>query len=115
MNETTAQVLVQNGIMNIIDLSAAEADLVARVTGRTSIDAKGIIAIAAAALENPDIKPDIVMEGEIVSASAVPQLNSLVRKDNRPAVNKDGTPATPNKFSEAEARLREELAAFKLK
>lgn len=117
MNETTAQVLVQNGIMNIIDLSAAEADLVARITGRNAVDAKGIIDLAAAALENPDIKSDIEMEGEIVSASAVPQANSLVRKDNRPAVNatnKDGTPSS-DKFSEAEKRLREELAAFKLK
>lgn len=119
MNETTAQVLVQNGIMNIIDLSAAEPDLVARVTGRTSVDAKGIIETAAAALDNPDIKSDIEMEGEIVSASAVPQANSLVRKDNRHSNSgsSGGKEAggMSDKFSDAEKRLREELAAFKLK
>lgn len=111
LNESTAQVLVQNGVMSIIDLSASEADLVARISGKTSVDAKALIAQAAAALENPDIKSDIEMEGEIISASAVPQNNALVRRDRA------GAPAVPgtDKFSEAEKRLREELAAFKLK
>ena len=51
------------------------------------------------------------MEGEIISASAVPQSNAIIRKE------KSGMPSAPqiDKFSEAEKRLREELAAFKLK
>ncbi len=112
ITEASAQVLVQNGIMNIIDLAAAEGDLVARIVGKPVADAKAIVAEASKALENPDIKHDIEMEGEIVSASAVPQANSLVKRD-RPA----GAPAAAgsDKFSEAERRLREELAAFKLK
>jgi len=113
LNEPTAQVLVQNGIMNIIDLSASEPDLIARLTGKTSVDAKELVAQAATALNNPDIKSDIVMEGEIVSASAVPQQNSMVRKDKAPGSEKTG--GGDNKFSDAERRLREELAAFKLK
>ncbi len=118
MNEATAQVLVQSGIMSIVDLSATEPELVARVTGRTSPDAKALVELAAQALENPEIKSDIEMDGEIISASAVPQPNSLVRKDRAPgaAATAGGAPAsTPDKFSEAEKRLREELAAFKLK
>ncbi len=112
LNEASAQVLVQNGIMSIIDLSATEAELVARITGRNSADAKSLIAQAAEALENPEIKSDIEMEGEIISASAVPQQNSLVRKDRSTTTT---ATASGDKFSEAERRLREELAAFKLK
>ncbi len=114
MSETNAQVLVQNGIMSIIDLSAAEPDMVARVTGRTSVDAKAIIDTAVAALENPDIKSDLEMAEEIISASAVPQANSLVKR-NAPGGPSGSTAGSSDKFSEAEKRLREELAAFKLK
>jgi N utilization substance protein A len=111
LNEATAQVLVQNGVMSIIDLSAAEPELIARISGRSVADAKALVAQAAEALENPEIKSDIEMEGEIVSASAVPQQNAMVRRDRA------GTAAAPagDKFSDAERRLREELAAFKLK
>ncbi len=118
MSETNAQVLVQNGIMSIIDLSAAEADMIARVTGRTSVDAKAMVDVAVAALENPEIKTDLEMPEEIISASAVPQANSLVKRDRPGGAMGSGAPgATPSgdKFSEAEKRLREELAAFKLK
>lgn len=114
LNESTAQVLVQSGIMNIIDLSAAEGDLIARITGKTPDDAKALVAVAAEALENPDIKSDIEMEGEIISASAVPQQNSLVKRD-RAAGATAGAEGGSGKFSDAERRLREELAAFKLK
>lgn len=118
MNEANAQVLVQNGIMSIIDLSAAEADLIARITGRTAADGKAMVAMAVAALENPDIKADLEMESEIVSASAVPQANSLVKRDRPASAPGGGVPggaASSDKFSDAEKRLREELAAFKLK
>ena len=111
LNEPTAQVLVQNGIMSIVDLSAAEPDLVARISGKPVADAKVLVKQAADALENPDIKNDIEMEGEIISASAVPQQNSLVKRDRA----NTAAGASGDKFSEAERRLREELAAFKLK
>jgi N utilization substance protein A len=110
LNEATAQVLVQNGIMSLVDLSAAEPDLVARICGRPAAEAKALVSQAAEALNNPDIKPDIEMEGEIISASAVPQQNSMVKRD-RPA----SAGQASDKFSDAEKRLREELAAFKLK
>lgn len=111
INEATAQVLVQNGIMSIIDMSATEPELIARISGKNINDAKALVKLASEALENPDIKSDIEMEGEIISASAVPQPNAIIRKD------KSGMPSAPqiDKFSEAEKRLREELAAFKLK
>lgn len=111
ITEATAQVLVQSGIMSIVDLSATEPELIARVTGRSVPDARGMVELAAAALENPEIKTDIEQEGEIISASAVPQPNMLVRKD-RPAA---APGQVADKFSDAERRLREELAAFKLK
>jgi N utilization substance protein A len=97
--------------MSIVDLSAAEPDLVARISGKPVADAKVLVKQAAEALENPDIKNDIEMEGEIISASAVPQQNSLVKRDRA----NTAAGASGDKFSEAERRLREELAAFKLK
>jgi N utilization substance protein A len=54
------------------------------------------------------------MAEEIISASAVPQANSLVKR-NAPGGPSGSTAGSSDKFSEAEKRLREELAAFKLK
>ena len=52
------------------------------------------------------------MAEEIISASAVPSPNNMLKKGA--AINAP-TGAEVNKFSDAERRLREELAAFKLK
>jgi transcription termination/antitermination protein NusA len=109
--ETTAQVLVQGGIMSIVDLSAATAEEVTRITGKQIVDSQAFIDLASKALDDESIKPDIEMGEEIISASAVPTNNGLLKKGAAPAA--PGTDAS--KFSDAEKRLREELAAFKLK
>ena len=121
--ESTAQVLVQSGIMSIVDLSAASPEEVARVSGRTVKDAQALIDMASAALEDESIKSDIESEEEIISASAVPQQQGLLRKGAGQGANANSTGSTgganaaqdSGKFSDAERRLREELAAFKLK
>ena len=114
VNDPLAQVLVQNGVMSIVDLSAMEADFISKVTGRTAEDAQNLINEAAKALEDENIKSDIEMEDEIVSASAVPNSDKGLRRERKDAM---GRPAASDagKFSDAEKRLREELAAFKLK
>jgi transcription termination/antitermination protein NusA len=48
-------------------------------------------------------------EEEMISASAIPAYKGMVEKEGDESKGEDG------KFSEAERRLREELAAFKLK
>jgi N utilization substance protein A len=114
VSEATAQVLVQKGIMSIVDLSAATPEDVSRYLGKSVADAKAMIEVAAAALEDESIKSDLDENSEIVSASAVPNQSGFKRSERAEStgVKKE---ATADKFSEAERRLREELAAFKLK
>lgn len=111
ISEATAQVLVQKGIMSIVDLSAAAPEDVARYLGKSAADAKAMIETASAALEDDSIKTDLDEDAEIISASAVPNQSGF-KTSERTEVKK-GEDVT--KFSEAERRLREELAAFKLK
>lgn len=113
ISEATAQVLVQKGIMSIVDLSGAEAEDVARYLGKSVADAKAMVETAQNALEDDSIKKDLDENAEIVSASAVPNQTGFKRREATDSTVKKGEDMT--KFSEAERRLREELAAFKLK
>ncbi|MES2529283.1 MAG: transcription termination factor NusA [Bdellovibrionota bacterium] len=112
ISEATAQVLVQKGIMSIVDLSGAEAEDVARYLGKSVADAKAMVEVAQNALEDETIKKDLDENAEIISASAVPNQTGFKRRESGDTVKK-GDDVT--KFSEAERRLREELANFKLK
>lgn len=111
ISEATAQVLVQKGIMSIVDLSAAAPEDIARYLGKSAADAKEMIEAASAALDDENIKTDLDENAEIISASAVPNQTGF-RKTERTETKKGDD---LSKFSEAERRLREELAAFKLK
>ncbi|MFA5582761.1 MAG: transcription termination factor NusA [Bacteriovoracaceae bacterium] len=111
LSEAIAQVLVHKGIMSIVDLSAASPEDVARYLGQSTADAQKMIDEAREALSNPDIKADVDEEAEIVSASAVPSQSGF-KTNEKTEVKKE---SDLSKFSEAERRLREELAAFKLK
>jgi transcription termination/antitermination protein NusA len=109
VTEATAQVLVQAGVMTIIDLSASESADLAGFIGQTTEAAQILIAAATAAVEAGELNLDIESEEEIVSASAVPSRNGYIKEAS---VDSDGDDS--EKFSEAERRLREELAAFKI-
>jgi transcription termination/antitermination protein NusA len=113
ISEATAQVLVQKGIMSIVDLSGAEAEDVARYLGKSVADAKTMVEAAQNALEDESIKKDLDENAEIISASAVPNQTGFKRREAGETPVKKGEDMS--KFSEAERRLREELAAFKLK
>jgi N utilization substance protein A len=109
--EAMAQVLVQNGVMSIVDLSAATPEEISKISGKTVPDSAILIQVAANALEDDSINTDIEGMTEIISASAIPGQNSIIKRDKQ-----DPTKDTADtKFSDAERRLREELAAFKLK
>jgi len=114
INEAVAQMLVQNGVMNAIDLSASSADEISRILGTDEARAQEYIELGSAAIEKGLV--DIVGEGEedeeIVSASAIPGRHSFIRGSDAGA---EAGENTSDKFSDAERRLREELAAFKLK
>lgn len=112
INEATAQVLVQSGVMSVVDLSASEADDVKKILACEPEFAADIIAQAVSALEDDNIANEPEEEAEIISASAVPSSRMGVIKES---VAKDQGAEDDDKFSDAERRLREELAAFKLK
>jgi N utilization substance protein A len=112
ISEATAQVLVQKGIMSIVDLSGAEGEDVARYLGKSVADAKAMVEAAQNALEDESIKKDLDENAEIISASAVPNQTGFKRREGADTAKKG---EDMSKFSEAERRLREELAAFKLK
>lgn len=111
ISEATAQVLVQKGVMSIVDLAAATPEEIARYLGKSVVDAKAMIEIASSALEDENIKTDLDENAEIISASAIPNQSGFKKAER--SETKHGDDVT--KFSEAERRLREELAAFKLK
>jgi N utilization substance protein A len=112
LDDATAQVLVQSGIMSIVDLSASEPEDIQKMLDNSTEDAQALIADASTAIENEEITNEPEEEAEIVSASAVPSAKMGMIKDN---VDGSGEDQDGDKFSDAERRLREELAAFKIK
>ncbi|MEX1099344.1 MAG: helix-hairpin-helix domain-containing protein, partial [Bacteriovoracaceae bacterium] len=111
VNEATAQVLIQNGVMSVVDLSATDADDLRRFLDMEPEQAQELVEAASNGIENEEIENEPAEEAEIVSASAVPSARMGMIKSESAATEEDDD----QKFSEAERRLREELAAFKLK
>jgi transcription termination/antitermination protein NusA len=109
LSEAKAQVLVQSGVMALGDLSVYEAANLAELLEIEEADATSILAQTLEMIEAGDVQLQAEEEEELVSASAVPTYNGMFGKKD------DEEVAEGDKFSEAERRLREELAAFKLK
>lgn len=108
VSDARAQMMVQNGIMSIADLAAMDAETLSGILSGNVTDAAQILKDTHAAIENGTISLDDD-EDELISASAVPAYKGLLDK------HKEDKSDGKDKFSEAERRLREELAAFKLK
>lgn len=108
VSDARAQMLVQNGIMSIGDLAALDAETLSTILHGNVADAQNIINDTLSAIEKGiiNLHDD---EEELVSASAVPAYKGLLDK------HKEDKGDGKDKFSDAERRLREELAAFKLK
>ena len=114
ITDAIAQLLVQSGVESIVDLSAAAAEEIQTVLDFSAEDATSFIQSAVAALENEEIANEPEEEAEIISASAVPSSRMGMIKSEDSNQSADGEEGG-DKFSDAERRLREELAAFKLK
>lgn len=109
LSEAQAQVLVQHDIVAVGDLTVMEPSELASILGGNETDAQKIITDTLAAVDAGTINLQPEEEEELISASAVPSYHGFIEK-------KDGDEDSQgDKFSEAERRLREELAAFKLK
>lgn len=108
VSDARAQVLVQHGIMAIGDLVSLAGEELAAMLNIEESEAQKIIDEATKGIEDGSINLDSEEEDELVSASAVPAYRGLLEREDRDEDDKD-------KFSDAERRLREELAAFKIK
>lgn len=109
ITDTLAQVMVQNGIQAVGDIAAAEATELADLLEIEEAQAATIIKDTIAAIDAGDIEFQSGEEEELVSASAVPAYHGIINKEQ------SSDDDSQDKFSDAEKRLREELAAFKLK
>lgn len=109
LTEAKAQVLVQTGITAVGDLSVISKEDLASMLGSTPEEAQEIIDNTLKAIEAGTISLQSEEEEELVSASATPQYVGVLDSGSG---DEEGD---QDKFSDAERRLREELAAFKLK
>ncbi|MCR9206511.1 MAG: transcription termination factor NusA, partial [Halobacteriovoraceae bacterium] len=109
ITDAKAQVLVQEGVTAIGDLTVMEASQIANMLEIEEADAKTILDNILKAIEAETVNLQPEEEEELVSASATPQYVGILSQGDEEGVD------DPDKFSDAERRLREELAAFKLK
>jgi len=110
ITDARAQVLVQGGVTAIGDVAVMEVETLSGLLEVSEDDAKEIIANTMKAIEDGEINLQPEEEEELVSASATPQYVGIL-SDGSEDLGEEGA----DKFSDAERRLREELAAFKLK
>src|SRR5690606_13019792 len=110
LSEAQAQVLVQHDIVAVGDLTVMDASELSRILGGSEEDAQKVITDTLAAVEAGTINLQPEEEEVLISASAVPTYHGRIEKKDGSEDDEQG-----DKFSEAERRLREELAAFKLK
>lgn len=113
LNESNAQVLVHAGIMSVSDLSGVSGEELAKMLMISQEAADELVATIHKVIEEGTVKLVGAEDEELVSASAVPsQGKSFIASEATQVVPEE---QESDKFSEAERRLREELAAFKLK
>lgn len=111
MTEAWAQILVQHGVMAVGDLSVLAENELEKILHIDAETAKTIHDNTHAAIEQNTIQLQPQEEEDLVSITAIPSYDgaSVLKKEEKVE------PGQQDKFSEAERRLREELAAFKLK
>lgn len=110
ITDTKAQVLVQHGIMQIGDLISLDPADLATMLDIDANEAQEMITQTTDMIDRGEINLADESEEELVAASAVPAYTGILDKKDESDSEDD-----QNKFSEAERRLREELAAFKIK
>lgn len=114
ITDAMAQVFVHSGYMSVADLLDMSVDDISRVT---DLDEQASTELHAKIHEQADAGTiNIVIEedDEFISASAIPSTPGYI-SDGQGDRDQASNDSEKDKFSEAERRLREELAAFKLK
>lgn len=110
ITEPWAQVLVQNGVMAIGDLSVIEVEDLKTMLSVDEEQARLVLEDTKDSIEKGEIQLQPQEDDELISASAVPMYDGSLKKDEEKKEVEE-----KDKFTEVEKRLREELAAFKLK
>lgn len=110
LSEAQAQVLVRQDVLSISDLAAQEAASVADSLHISEEDAADLLQRTRATMEDENVKLQLEEDEELVAIHANPSYKGLLSPDG---VKK--TAEGPDKFQEADRRLREELAGLKLK
>lgn len=112
VSDAQIQVFVQSGIMSIADLTNLNPEECARILDIQPAEATKVVEAIQEEIDSKELEL-VPNEGEeIISASAMPSVRqSYINQDVEEKESKDDK----DKFMEAERRLREELAAFKLK
>jgi N utilization substance protein A len=109
ITDTKAQMLVQAGVQSIGDLSGLDKENLIEILEVSDEDAEKIVQDTLTAIDEGSVRLDVEEEDELISASAVPAYQGAIKQAGSEEDEEKG------KFSDAEKRLREELAAFKLK
>ncbi|MBF0314886.1 MAG: transcription termination/antitermination protein NusA [Oligoflexia bacterium] len=112
VSESTAQMLINNGYMCIDELRSISIPELTKMTGVDADAAARILDEVNVVSREGTLKTNIDSEEDIISASAVPARQGSVQSNKASGMEEK---SSSDKFSEAEKRLREELAAFKLK
>ena len=103
--------LVQVGVMNVGDFVSMSAEDVSQALNIESPDAQALLDSALKAIDEDSVKISTEEDEDFVSATATPAYSGILDKKTSGEEADSGS----EKFSEAEKRLREELAAFKIK
>ena len=95
--------------MSVGDLSGMKNQDLVELLGVGESEAEAILKSTLKAIEEGSIELAVEEDEDLVSASAVPAYKGLLES------GAEEEKAGKDKFSDAEKRLREELAAFKIK
>ena len=107
ISEAHAQVLVQQDVLSVADFGTLNAENISEMLGLSPNDAQAVLTRTLESMDSDDIKLHPEEDEEFVAAHATPSYKGFIESKN-PKQETD-------KFMEAEKRLREELAIFKLK
>lgn len=110
ITEARAQVLVQQGITALGDITVMSAGDLAHMLSAEEDEAQAILDVIMKSIEDGGVELQPEEDDELVSAAAEPRYVGILED----GVVGDETEDS-DRFGEAERRLREELAAFKLK
>ncbi len=110
ITEARAQVLVQGGITALGDLTVMGSEELAELLDMEAAEAQGILDVIMKSIEDGSVELQPEEDDELVSAAAEPRYVGILEEGSEAGDEEGG-----DRFGEAERRLREELAAFKLK